>query len=150
MTVQHHVRQEGVLETRTYASPLMAPDDMLLLNDAMPNGAQQYFDWVKGQTSHRQRLETSDLESHIVTERIGQFCALAVSLVFGFFAFWIGTHGGNPFLAGAFVGSPVAGIVIAFITGRITGKSENVEKTRILAGQPTDEEQQAQGGTSRR
>jgi hypothetical protein len=99
-TIVQTQMQQGTFETRTYASPLMSPADMQRLNDILPDGAQQYFDWVKSQTDHRQRMESRALEAQVAMEKRGQ----------------------------------------VFVIGRLITRNENITKTKILAGQISDQQ----------
>jgi len=142
--VQQHI-QQGTLETRTYASPLMSPADMKRFDELVPGGAREYFDWVREQTAHRQRLESEASAAQIATEKRGQLFAFAIALTsiigavaLGVVSLIIGSTLAIA-LAIALVGFPVVGIVGIFVTGRFIGRKENVEKTRILAGKPPDQ-----------
>jgi len=143
--VQQQIHQQGTWETRTYASPLMPPDDMRRLDELVPGGARQYFDWVREQTAHRQRLESEAVAAQIATEKRGQLFAFAVALtsiigavVLGVISLIISSTIAIA-LAIALVGFPVVGIVGIFVTGRFIGRNENIEKTRILAGKAPDQ-----------
>jgi uncharacterized membrane protein len=133
VTVQQ-VQQQGTIETRTYASPLMAPADIERLDRLLEGGAQQYFDWMKEQSTHRQQLERRALEAQIASERRGQLCGLGIALVSVVFAFIVGIRGGHDNLAIAFISAPLVAIVGVFVTGRLITRNENVAKTKILAG----------------
>lgn len=120
----------------------MAPADIDRLNHVMVDGAQQYFDWVKGQTFHRQQLELKALESQVTTERRGQLFGLIIALTFGTAAFVLGLRGNAENLAIAFVSAPLVALVGVFVTGRLITRSENIAKTKILAGRTTDQDKE--------
>jgi hypothetical protein len=118
---------------------------MKRLDELVPGGAQQYFDWVREQTAHRQRLESEAVAAQIAAEKRGQLFAFAVALtsiigavVLGVVSLIIGSTIAIA-LAIALVGFPVVGIVGIFVTGRFIGRNENIEKTRILAGKAPDQ-----------
>jgi uncharacterized membrane protein len=139
-TIVQTQMQQGTFETRTYASPLMSPAYMQRLNDILPDGSQQYFDWVKSQTDHRQRMESRALEAQVAMEKRGQVFGFAIALLFGAGAVVLHLQGGNDQVALALVGTPLASLAAVFVIGRLIARNENITKTKILAGQISDQQ----------
>lgn len=130
--------QHGRYETRAYVSPLMHPDDLERYNAIIPNGAERFLKLLEEEQAERHRMELLKVEMEESRTKRGQYLAALLLLICVAAAMIVVLTGHDYRVAIALVGSPIAAFLIAFVTGIVTGKSERVEKTRILASRPED------------
>jgi len=137
--VVHQEVQQGRFETRAYSSPLMHPEDLERYNAIIPNGAERFLKLLEEEQADRHRKEQFRLEAEDRRIQRGQYCAAFLMFICVIGALLVVLTGHDYRVAIALVGTPIAAILIAFITGVVTGKNERVEKTRIFAETPDGE-----------
>ena len=140
--VQHQIHQ-GMLDTRVYASPLIHPDDLERYNAIIQNGAERFFQSYLDEQKHRHDMERVRLERGEESRKRGQYSALFV-MTLGIVAALVTVLTGHDYrVAIAFVSVPIASVAIALITGAVSGSIERIRKTRILADQLPDPDDQS-------
>jgi uncharacterized membrane protein len=127
-----------------YTSPILpSPEELARFDELIPHGAERIFDWVVGQTDHRQTIEKAVVFSNIAKEGRGQWMAVVVCLSVVFIGGGLLAVGKD--IYGFYLTlTPLAALAGTFITGKVQGRRELMKKRKELEERGITEPQRRQ------
>lgn len=97
-----------------WSGPLPAPADLLAFNQIIHNGAERIMQMTEMEQKHRIAMESLQLSENAQAIKRGQILGFCISLLCLGFAGW-STYMQAYWVAGAFIGIPMASVVKAFL-----------------------------------
>jgi len=120
--------QQVVVTTQSQITSSPVPPAQLLegYNAAIPNGAERLFALVEAQSAHRQKIESTVVDSQAKRSDLGQKFAFTLALCFGAMAVYFASIG-QAALAGTVLSVTIGGMVTTFVLGQ-KNQQQNLDK----------------------
>jgi uncharacterized membrane protein len=126
-------RQAGLIvaQSSSFSGPLPPPDILQHYEDVVPGAADRIFKMAENQANHRQDLEGRVIRSDILKSYFGLAAGFAVAVVAIVGGVIVAT-GGQGTAGAAIGGAPVAALVVAFLSGTSSRRSERESKSQQM------------------
>jgi uncharacterized membrane protein len=116
----------------SFSGPLPPPQMLAGYERVQPGLAERLVSMTEREQAFRHTAEQKMIDNDVARSRNGQWFAFIIAVLLALIA------GGLIYtdhdMAGAFLGTvDIVGLVAVFITGKLTSRSEEIEKARILA-----------------
>jgi len=120
---------------QVYAGPLPPPEQLVKYNQAVPNAAERILAMAEKQSVHRQQLETIALRAEVRRSFWGLVAAFVLSIL-ALSASTFCIYTGHDIAGASIFGASLASIVIAFLRGTSSRRSERETKMKMQTQQP--------------
>ncbi len=134
----HHGLQVSLTREEHFSYPLPPPEVLSRYDRVIDNGAERIFEWIHGQSAHRQRHEAKVINANIVA----MFGGLIAATVIVLYALRVArdiARSGSDLTAFATVVSALAILAGVYYTGARAARRERIDKAKIMAGQDPDQ-----------
>jgi uncharacterized membrane protein len=119
---------------QVFTGPLPPPEQLIKYNEAVPNAAERIIAMAEKQSAHRQQLETIALREEAKRSSLGLAAAFILSvLALSASTFCIYTC--HDVAGSSIFGASLASIVIAFLRGTASRRSEREVKMKMQTQQ---------------
>jgi uncharacterized membrane protein len=112
-----------MMQVSHFSGPLPPPDALLRYDQILPGAANRIVTMAEKQQTHRQALEINTIGEQVRQSGRGQHYALISTPCFIGAALWLGLTS-HEVAASVLGGATIIGTAAVFITGKITGKSQ--------------------------
>jgi uncharacterized membrane protein len=121
---------------RHHSGPLPPPEQLASYDKVLPGLAERIvhrderiLTMAEKQAEHRQKLESFVITRNARSAAVGQALAFIIAIVFGSFAFVLGSNG-HELSASVLGGAELVSLVTVFILGRRKQSQENASKRK--------------------
>lgn len=119
---------------QVFTGPLPPPEQLIKYNEAVPNAAERIIAMAEKQSAHRQQLETIALREEAKRSSLGLAAAFILS-VLALSASTFCIYTGHDVAGSSIFGASLASIVIAFLRGTASRRSEREVKMKMQTQQ---------------
>ncbi len=119
---------------QVFTGPLPPPEQLIKYNEAVPNAAERIIAMAEKQAAHRQELETTVLKAEARRSSLG-LTAVFVLSVLALSASTFSIYTGHDLAGASIFGASLASIVIAFLSGTSSRRSERETKMKMQTQQ---------------
>ena len=127
-------------EASAFRGPIPPPSLFAEYEAVMPGAAKRILANWESQTKHRQRMETIVIENDTFRSKASMICATVIAVVAiigGTYVVAISSGSTGMCAAGAAIaGTPLAGILTAFLKGTNSRREEREKKAEAMATKP--------------
>lgn len=113
------------------SAPLPPPSELAAYNEIIPQGADRIMKMAEAQTTHRIDIEKKVVNSQQGHESKGQFFGFIIGIV-GLLCGTFAAVSGQPVAGAAIAGTPLVGLVTAFLYSRRQDTAELEEKNEEM------------------
>lgn len=121
---------------QVFTGPLPPPEQLIKYNEAVPNAAERIIAMAERQSAHRQQLENTVLKAEARRSSLGLIAAFVLSIL-ALSASTFCIYTGHDVAGASIFGASLASIVIAFLRGTASRRSERETKMKMQTQPPT-------------
>ncbi len=115
---------------QVFTGPLPPPEQLIKYNEAVPNAAERIIAMAEKQSTHRQQLENTVLQVEAQRSSLGLTAAFVLS-VLALSASTFCIYANHDIAGASIFGASLTSIVIAFLRGTSSRRSEREEKMKM-------------------